>query len=157
FMGQAEVQKAARKLEARLQELGIPYAIAGGLAVVAHGHLRVTTDIDVLLTEDGLRRFKEQSLGRGWVEKFTGSRGGRDVELNVPIDVLLAGRIPADGTPRGLVSPDPAAAGVDLPQGRYLALPHLIELKIASGTWTRDRPRDLDDVIRLIRSARLPP
>jgi hypothetical protein len=33
FMGRADVQRAARKLAARLDELGIPYAIVGGLAV----------------------------------------------------------------------------------------------------------------------------
>jgi hypothetical protein len=157
FMGQAEVQKAARKLEARLQELGIPYAIAGGLAVVAHGHLRVTTDVDVLLTEAGLACFKEQSLGRGWVEKFAGSRGVRDPEFQVPIDVLLAGRNPGDGEPRGLVFPDPATVAVDLPLGRFLSLPSLIELKIASGSWTRDRLQDLADVLKLIRANRLAP
>lgn len=156
FMGQAEVQKAARKLEARLRELGIPYAVAGGLAVVAHGLVRVTNDVDVLLTADGLRRFKEASLDRGWVERFPGSRGLRDTEFRVPVDVLLTGGCPGDGAPRGLVFPDPAAASVDLPEGRFLTLTRLLELKIASGIWTRDRPRDLDDVIRLIRIARVP-
>ena len=48
FMGQADVQKAALHLTARLTELSIPYAICGGLAVTAHGHLRVTVDVDPL-------------------------------------------------------------------------------------------------------------
>ena len=37
-----------------------------------------------------------------------------------------------------------------------LALPSLIELKLASGMTTKDRPRDFDDVIRLIRVRDLP-
>jgi hypothetical protein len=156
FMGESNVQEAARRLEARLQQLGIPYAVAGGLAVVAHGHLRVTGDVDVLLTADGLQRFKDESLGRGWLERAAGGRRLRDMVCNVPIDVLVTGGCPGDGVPRGLTFPDPAGAAVTTAQGRVLSLPVLVELKLASGLWTRDRPRDLDDVIQLIRANQLP-
>src|SRR5262245_40030157 len=77
FMGTADVQLAANRLAQKLDELGIPYAICGGLAVFAHGHERMTRDVDVVLTADGLARFKEQALGRGWLERFPGSRGVR--------------------------------------------------------------------------------
>src|SRR5687768_8377735 len=75
FMGEADVQVAAQRIAKRLSELGIPYAICGGLAVAAHGHRRVTSDVDVLLTPDGLKKFKERWLGLGWVERFPGSKG----------------------------------------------------------------------------------
>ncbi|MHC4814177.1 MAG: hypothetical protein ACYTFN_13880, partial [Planctomycetota bacterium] len=91
FMGKADVQKAARRIANRLRELGIPYAIAGGLSVSAHGHVRVTQDVDVLLTPNGLERFKQRSLGHGWVEQFPGSKGVRDTQHNVRVDFLLTG------------------------------------------------------------------
>jgi len=68
----------------------------------------------VLLTPDGLRRFKERWLGRGWLERFPGSKGLRDTEYNVKIDVLLTGDYPGDGKPKPVRFPDPARVAVDL-------------------------------------------
>jgi hypothetical protein len=155
FMGTADVQLAANRLVAKLEELRIPYAICGGLAVSAHGHRRTTIDVDVLLTADGLRRFKAAALGHGWLERFAGSRGVRDVENATPIDFLITGGHPGDGKARGVTFPDPDPSAVVLDGKRMLSLPHLIELKIASGQSAPDRPRDFDDVIQLIRVNKL--
>lgn len=152
FMGTADVQLAAKKIAAKLEELGIPYAICGGLAVTAHGHERTTRDVDVLVTAEGLQRFKAEALGRGWLERFPGSRGVRDMERRTPVDFLLAGGLPGDGQDRGLRFPDPAAAAVEIEGKRFVSLARLIELKLASGMTVPDRPRDLDDVIQLIRA-----
>ncbi|MCA8974339.1 MAG: hypothetical protein KDC98_06430 [Planctomycetes bacterium] len=152
FMGTSDVHQALRRLCGKLDELGIPYAICGGLAVNAHGHLRATTDVDVLLDPEGLRRFKENSLGLGWLERFAGSRGVEDTDRGIPIDVLLAGGIPGDGTPRGVVFPEPGDASVEIDGYRYLELGKLVELKLAAGLSAPDRPRDFDDVIQLIRA-----
>jgi hypothetical protein len=155
-MGDADVQKAARRIASRLEELKIPYSICGGLAVVAHGHLRLTQGVVVLLTPDGLARFEQECVGRGWVEIFAGSRGVRDTEHNVQIDILLTGSFPGDGKPKEIRFPDPSEAGLDLGDVRVLKLDTLLELKLASGMTAPDRPRDLDDVIQLIRSNHLP-
>ena len=152
FMGTSDVHQALARVTARLEELHIPYAVCGGMAVNAHGHERTTTDIDVLLTPEGLARFKAESLGRGYLEKFPGSRGVRDTATRVPIDFLLTGGIPGDGTPRGVAFPDPADVAVEIAGRRYLALARLVELKLASGLSAPDRPRDFDDVIRLIQA-----
>ena len=154
-MGTSDVHLAMDRVVQKLDELGIPYAICGGMAVNAHGHQRTTTDVDLLLTADGLARFKAGALGLGWVEKFPGSRGMRDAQHNVPIDALLTGGIPGDGTPHGVVFPDPVAAAIEHEGKRFLSLAKLIELKLASGLSAPDRPRDFDDVIQLIRSNRL--
>jgi hypothetical protein len=156
FMGDADVQRAAKRIATALGEMGIPYVICGGLAVTAHGHVRVTEDIDVLLSPEGLRRFKERWLGRGWVERFPGSNGLRDTEHNVKIDVLLTGDYPGDGKPKPVRFPDPAAVAIDLGGAATITLAKLIELKLASGMTAPDRPRDLDDVIQLIRANELP-
>lgn len=155
-MGTADVQQAAQRLAKALDDLGIPYAVAGGLAVAAHGHLRLTIDVDVLLTPEGLRQFKQRWLGRGWVERYEGSRGLRDTVHDVKIDILLAGDYPGDGKPKPVRFPDPAAVAVNLGDTKMLSLPMLIELKLASGMTAAHRLQDLADVLALIRVNQLP-
>ena len=156
FMGKADVQQAARRLAERLDELQVPYALVGGLAVAAHGHVRVTMDVDVLLTGEGLTRFKDASLGLGWVEKFRGSKGVRDVQYNVPIDVILTGEYPGDGEVKPIRFPDPADVAVPIDGMSVVSLPVLIELKLTSGMSAPDRLQDLADVIELVRANSLP-
>ena len=154
-MGEAKVQQAAVDLAAALSEAGVPYAIAGGMAVSMHGRPRTTDDVDVLLTPDGLKRFKRRWLGRGYVERFPGSKNMRDVRNGVKIDVLLTGDYPGDGKPKPVRFPDPVGAAVEIDGLWTVGLPELIELKLASGMTSPDRPRDFDDVIQLIRVLRL--
>jgi hypothetical protein len=151
FMGNAEVHHAMRLLVTRLDELEIPYAIVGAMALNEHGYRRVTVDINVLLTPDGLRRFKEHWLGRGYVEKFPGSRGMRDTDLGVTIDVLLAGDYPGDGKPKPVRFPDPAKVAVRQGGLALIPLARLIELKLASGMTSIHRAKDLGDVVELIK------
>jgi hypothetical protein len=155
FMGVAEVQQAMRKLVERLDELGIPYAIVGAMALNEHGYRRVTVDVDVLLTREGLQRFKDHWLGRGYVEKFPGSRGVRDTEFGVTIDVLIAGDYPGDGQPKPVQFPDPATVAIRERGLALLPLAKLVELKLASGISAPQRMKDLTDVFELIRSAKL--
>ena len=149
-MGTSDVHVALVRVTRRLQELGVPYAVCGGLAVNAHGYQRTTTDVDLLVTEAGLQRFKDSSLGLGWFEKFPGSRGVRDADRRVPIDFLVTGGIPGDGTPHGVVFPDPSEAAIEKEGVRYLTLLKLIEMKLASGLSLPQRLQDLADVSRLI-------
>ena len=155
-MGTSRVHKAMEALVARLDELDIPYAILGALALNAYGYLRATVDVDVLLTREGLERFKAASLGRGYLEKFPGSRGVRDTERRVDIDVVLAGEFPGDGRPKPVSFPDPRAGTVGGAAFRLVSLRTLIELKIASGMTAPHRLKDLADVIELIRVNALP-
>lgn len=46
------VRDAAVKAAAQLDHLGIRYALAGGLAVGAHGYVRATVDVDFLVGEE---------------------------------------------------------------------------------------------------------
>ncbi len=153
FMGLDEVHAALRRLTAALEEEGIAYAIVGAMAMNAHGYRRVTTDVDVLLTREGLARFKERRLGRGWVERFPGSKGMRDAD-GVKIDVLLTGDYPGDGKPKSVRFPDPSVAIVGAGV-RVLPIRDLVELKLASGMTNPDRLKDLADVQELVRHARL--
>lgn len=155
FMGESEVQKALAKVCATLDADGIPYALAGAMALNTWGYRRVTTNVDLLLTREGLESFKQRRLGRGQVERFPGSKGLRDTEHNVKIDILLAGDYPGDGLPKPVVFPDPSVArrvdGIAV-----LPVERLVELKLASGLSNPDRMKDLADVQELIRHAALP-
>lgn len=156
FMGKSPIHRAAANLARALRELDIPFAIAGAMAANAHGHLRTTQDVDVLLTQEGLRRFKERWLGRGWVEIFPGSKGIRDTAENVKVDVLLTGDFPGDGKPKPVAFPDPAAVaekGAD--EWPVVPLKTLLELKLASGMTAPHRLQDLADVMKLIRANQL--
>ena len=155
-MGDADVQKALEKLVRELDAEAIPYAIIGAMALNEYGYQRTTVDVDVLLTPDGLARFKARALGRGYVEKLPGSRGVRDTEYGVDIDVVLTGTFPGDGKPKPVVFPDPAATALRGARVALLPLAMLIELKLASGMTAPDRLKDLADVQELIRTQGLP-
>lgn len=47
-----QVREAALKTSAQLNYLGIRHALAGGLAVGAHGYIRATTDVQFLVGEE---------------------------------------------------------------------------------------------------------
>lgn len=154
-MGSGDVRKALLKLAQSLEALGIPYAIAGAMALNEFGYVRATSVVDVLLTAKGLEAFKGAYLGRGYAEKFPGSRGLRDTEHGVTIDVLLTGDYPGDGKPKVIRFPDPAIA-IRGERVALLPLEKLIELKLASGLSAPHRLRDLADVQELVKHAKLP-
>jgi hypothetical protein len=155
FMGEAAVQKALEKLVRALDAQRIPYAIIGAMALNQFGYQRVTVDVDVLLTAEGLAAFRGTHLGRGYVEKFPGSRGLRDPEHGVDIDVVLAGSYPGDGQPKPVAFPDPATAAERGTRIALLPLPMLVELKLASGMTAPHRLKDLADVLELVRALKL--
>jgi hypothetical protein len=152
LMGESAVQRTFERIAGHLAELDVDFALAGGLAVGVRGHLRLTVDVDLLISSDGLARFKARWLGRGYAEKFPGSRGVRDSETGVSIDFLIAGEYPGDGLPKPVRFPSPT----ELPPGeapyRVLDLRTLTELKLASGMSAPDRLQDLADVLALIRA-----
>lgn len=154
-MHDADVHRALTKIAALLDAEGIAYALVGALALNEYGYRRTTVDVDLLLTKEGLESFKTRYLGRGYLEKFPGSRGFRDTDTNVNIDIVLSGDFPGDGRPKPIAFPDPGQAAVRRGPIALLPLPRLLELKLASGMTAPHRLRDLADVIELIRVAAL--
>jgi len=154
-MGQANVQRALEKIGGLLRGEGIAYAVVGAMALNEHGYRRVTVDVDLLLSREGLGAFKAKFLGRGYVEKFPGSKGMRDVENGVDIDVVLAGDYPGDGKPKPVRFPDPAQVAVVGDRVSVVPLATLVELKLASGMSAPHRLKDLADVLELVRVAGL--
>lgn len=156
-MEQGRVHETMRRLSQRLESERIEYAIIGGMALAAHGYARLTLDVDVLMTVEGLRTFHERLVGRGYVPAFPGAQKAfRDAESQIRIEIITAGEFPGDGLPKPVAFPDPT--GKTLTQGgvRVITLDHLIELKLASGLSAPHRLRDLADVQDLIMALALP-
>lgn len=151
FMGESNVHQALLRICDALRAADIPYAVVGALALNLYGYRRLTEDVDLLLTPDGLARFKQLHVGRGWVEKFPGSRGLRDAVARVDIDVVLSGDYPGDGKPKPVVFPDPEKVALHGERVALLPLEVLVELKLASGISAPHRLRDLADVLEIVR------
>ena len=156
FEGKGAVQEALLRITGRLNELGIPYCVAGGMALFQHGYRRFTEDVDILVTREGLKEIHARLDGLGYLPPFPRSKNLRDTENGVRVEFLVTGDFPGDGKPKPLAFPDPTAAGT-LSQGiTFLSLPRLIELKLASGMTNPGRIRDLSDVMELIKLRNLP-
>ncbi len=156
-MGTSPIHAAMKRLATTLKEMEIPFAIAGAMAANAHGHRRTTADVDILIRREDLARFKQRHLGLGWVDRFEGSKNFRDAVCNVNIDALIVGEYPGDGKPKPVAFPPPEDVVEIHEDGLpYISLKTLLELKLACGMTTSHRPRDLDDVIQLIRAKELP-
>ncbi len=151
----SEVYKALKRFTTRLDELNIPYLLAGAMALNYHGYQRFTVDIEIIVTRDGLNRIHAALEGRGYLPPFKGSKNLRDTENKVAIDLIVAGDFPGDGKPKELTFPDPEEGFVEIEGIKCLTLEKLIELKLASGLTNPRRGKDIIDVQALIESQQL--
>lgn len=147
-----------------LNDAGARYLLVGGLAVAAHGYLRFTADVDVVLDMEGenLRKalgvfrglgyvprapvpiedFADEAKRRSWVEEKNlkvfslHSLEHRATEIDVFVESPFDF---AAAYPDALM--EPIADGT---VARFVDYARLVELKKRAG-----RPRDLDDLARL--------
>ena len=155
-MGDDPVHQTLHEIARKLDELGVPYAVAGGMALVAHGYMRTTQDVDLLVTPAGLETIHRELDGRGYLPPFSGSQNLRNTQTGVRIEFILTGQYPGDGKPKPVAFPDPESVGLKINGVRYVNLTTLIELKLASGMTNPGRLRDLADVQELIRVLKMP-
>ena len=155
FMKSDPVHQTLREITKRLTDLGVSYAVAGGMSLVAHGYDRTTVDVDILVTPQGLEAIHKSLDGLGYVPPFAGSKNLRDTQTGVRIEFIVTGQYPGDGKPKPIAFPDPSTVATEIDGIRYVNLPTLIELKLASGMTNPGRLRDLADVQELIRTLRL--
>jgi len=155
FEGESAVHKTLRRLAQRLEELGIDYALAGGMAMFLHGYRRFTEDVDFLVTPASLSRIHNEIEGRGYVRPFEAGKNLRDAETRVKIDFLVTGQFPGTGKPGPVAFPDPREVYQVIDGVRVVNLPTLVQLKLASGQ-SPDRYKDLGDAQELIRTLALP-
>jgi hypothetical protein len=156
FDEKSAVHETLRRICQRLNAMEIPYAVVGGMALFKYGYRRFTEDVDILVTRDSLKKIHKELDGLGYRPLFTGSKHLRDTEHQVKIEFLVTGDFPGDGKPKEVSFPDPSSVVQEENGIRYLNLPTLIELKIASGMTGQDRLKDLVDVQELIRILGLP-
>lgn len=156
FMQTDAVYNSLQSITERLASLNVPYAVVGGMALVAHGYRRTTEDVDILVTPEGLETIHESLVGAGYRPLFEKSKNLRDTKTGVRIEFIVTGQYPGDGKPKPVVFPDPTKVAVEIDKVQYAALPTLIELKLASGMTNPGRLRDLADVQELIRALKLP-
>ena len=157
FQNESEVQKSLRRITGRLNDLGIDYAVVGGMALFLHGFRRFTEDVDILVTREGLQRLHEALEGSGYRPPFAGSKNLRDTDNGVRIEFLVAGEFPGDGKAKPVAFPEPGSVASEQEQIQVLNLESLIELKLASGmSGGIERLKDIADVVEVIKMLRLP-
>jgi len=147
---------AMRKICRRLDELGVDYAVVGGMALNRHGVRRVTDDVDILVTPQTLKHIHEKLVGLGYLPPHSKSKHLRDTELGVKIEFLTTGDFPGDGKPKPVAFPDPAKVRVRIEDTEVINLETLFELKIASGKSNILRAKDIGDAVELIKLLKLP-
>src|SRR6266851_5200074 len=156
-MGEGKLNNALMRLVADLKEHQIDYQVIGAIALMAHGYPRLTEDIDLVFTAEGLNKFHEQLIGMGYAPAFPGARKRlRSTRDGVRIDVIASGEYPGDGKPKPVRFPNPLEGSVEIDGVRFATLEKLIELKLASGMTAPDRLKDLADVQELIKIRSLP-
>lgn len=157
FRGVGMANETLRRLAQDLEERGIEYAVIGAVALNQHGYQRFTHDIDLLMTPQGLERFRAELVGRGYRPAFEGAmKKFRATAQNVPVEVITSGEYPGDGKPQPVVFPRPGEFSVVIEGVQTITLEKLVELKLASGMTGLGRRKDLADVQELIRVRNLP-
>ena len=157
FLDTAKLHSTLAELTRRLDEAGIPYAVLDAIAWARYGYQRMTVDIDLLLSPNGLARFQEECVGRGYVPAYSGAtKSFRATGTGVRVDILTSGEYPGDGKPKPVVYPEPAEVAVEMDGVQVVKLEKLIEFKLASGISAPHRLRDLADVQDTISALKLP-
>ncbi len=157
YMKTGPVHQTLARLTQRLGAQRIDYAVIGGMALVAHGFIRPTEDIDVLLTPEGLDRFRSEFAGRGYRPAFEGAmKSFVDTITGVRIEFITQGEYPGDGKPKPVVFPNPADVAFETDGISVIELRALVELKLASGLSAPHRLQDLADVQQLVAKLDLP-
>ena len=135
------VDVALGQVRKLLEDAGVAFRIVGGVAVVHHGYLRTTEDVDVLVAADARPRIDAQLVKHGF--ERTSTNRLRHIASSVRVDILVAG----EALPRGVgVYPSPETLGASARDPQVVDLRGLLELKLAAR-----RHRDLADVVELLK------
>jgi len=146
FQKNDPVHQSLRRTANRLERAGIPYAVMGAMAVNLHGARRTTDDVDILLTPEGLERFRHEVLPKFYKPVEGRPRRFLERKSGVLLDCLVTGLYPGKGTPGPFAFPDPATNSQEIEKIRVITLPQLIQLKLAAR-----RYYDFGDVVFLIK------
>jgi hypothetical protein len=135
------IDRALPASRALLEAVGHPFKYVGGVAVVHHGYLRTTEDIDVLIDPLAVAAIAAQAEGHDFAVESR--RRLRHRPTNVAVDLLVAGEpMPRPGAP-SYPMPSSLTSAEDDPT--IVGLAPLCELKLRA-----HRHRDLADVVELL-------
>jgi hypothetical protein len=137
------VHEALPAVRDLLDAAHVRYLLVGGLAVVHHGYVRTTEDIDVLVEKDAFARIAPLLAARGF-ERLGMTERVRHVATGVRVDLLVEGRIIPRPDAVPFPPPDPSRASSNDPT--VAGLPLLVELKLRA-----HRHQDLADVVALLK------
>ncbi|HLM02634.1 MAG TPA: hypothetical protein VK400_16390 [Pyrinomonadaceae bacterium] len=152
FMGEGILNETLRRVAKDLENHAIEYSVIDAVALNNYGCRRFTEDIDLLLTKEGLEKFRREMVGLGYRPAFAGAtRKFRTTAENVTVEIITAGEFPGDGKPKPVVFPNPDENQIEIDGIKTVALEKLIELKLASGMTAPDRLKDLADVQEVIK------
>jgi hypothetical protein len=137
--GDSPILDVAREVSAIIARTGIDAAIIGGVAVVLHGHVRTTVDVDVYTSEpDALKSALEAG-------EFRFDPTLRQFEKEgVPVHLVTPSLVP-----------DPPRKHEQIGGIHTVSLADLINIKLRSGSENILRAQDMADVIGLIRCRNL--
>lgn len=124
-----------------LTNIGVDYAVIGGLALSPHNYKRMTVDIDIMVSKATLHNLK-QLHGLGY-----SLRPGSDKNMvihtlarKIPLDVLVEGQLE-----NGIELPNPKQFRQKINGIWYASLSGLIHLKLIAS-----RTNDISDIHKLI-------
>jgi hypothetical protein len=144
--------RVIRAIDSVLAAISCEAVVGGGWAVWRHGFVsRVTQDVDIVLPRDRIDEFLHAASVTGFqILSHVPERWPKiqHKETGLQVDILPEGQYP--GLPPHFAPttiPSPALLGAVGARLCYMALPQLIELKIAAG-----RLKDQADVVELIRA-----
>lgn len=156
------IERALIQVDSDLRQIGVPFALIGGLAVSLRAEPRTTRDVDLAIAvEDdaGAERVIHGLLGLGYrvVQQLEQDRAGRlasvrftlpnEPRVGIVVDLLFA----SSGIEREVVA---AAEELEILRGlrmRVATAAHLVALKILAG-----RRQDRADVDGLLRELDAP-
>jgi predicted nucleotidyltransferase len=155
------VERALERIASELANLGVPYALVGGLAVSARVEPRTTRDVDIAVfidSDEGAESLIFQLQSRGYTVKMlleqerTGRiatvRLIRDTERGVYVDLLFA----SSGIEDAIVAAAEELVVLEALAIRVATRGHLIAMKVLARD-DRQRPQDWDDLRALLQDA----
>ena len=130
------ILEMARELSQVMHREKIPGVVIGGIAVVLHGHVRSTKDIDIFVDQP-LETIAEVLCAQGFKYDEAMREFVRD---GVPVHLVTREHITS-----------PPRETIEIEGITTVSLADLIEMKLESGSKNVLRAQDLADVIGLIR------
>jgi hypothetical protein len=130
----------AREVSRLLRTAGIPGVVIGGIAVVLHGHVRTTKDVDIFV-QPPLEPLAALLTKRGFLFDRTERAF---IKHGVPVHLVLPEQVG--------FSPKET---IEIEGITTVTLADLVDMKLRSGSANLLRAQDLADVIGLIRHHQL--